>query len=160
VAASEQPAGRANLRVRGREDLREHLDRQVLGEGRDREGEQRRAAHGEDVVERVRRRDRTVVVGLVDDRGEEVEREDDRALVVDAVDRRVVRGREADEQVLGLQGDEALQQRLEPSSRVLRRTAAAGGQVGELDPSGLRSQREPSSLVESRNSRDRESSRA
>ena len=102
VTAREQPAGGANLRIGRREDLGEHLDRQLFRERGDREREQRRPAHRKDIVERVGRRDRTVVAGLVDDGREEVEREDDRALVVDAIHGRVVGGRETDQQVLRL----------------------------------------------------------
>ena len=71
------------MRVGRGEDRAEHLDRKLLGERGDREREQRRAAHREDVVERVRRSDCSVVGGVVDDRREKVEREDDRPLVVD-----------------------------------------------------------------------------
>ena len=110
VPAREQPARGAHLRVGRGEDLGEHLDRQILGERRDRQREQRRAAHREDVVQRVGRSDRAVVAGLVDDGWEEVEGEDDRALVVDAIDGGVVRRREADEQVLRLDRDESLEQ--------------------------------------------------
>ena len=84
------------------------------GKRGDREREQRHAAHREDVVQRVRRGDRAEVVGVVDDRREEVDREDERPLVVELVDRRVVGRVEPDEQVLGLGGHEAAQQLLEP----------------------------------------------
>ena len=116
---------------------REHLHRQLLREGRDREREQRRAAHREDVVERVRRRDRAVVARVVHDRREEVEREDQRPLVVEPVDGRVVGRREPDEQVLGLGRDEAGEQLLEARGRVLGGAASAGGEVGELDGAGV-----------------------
>ena len=62
---------------------------------------------------------------VVDERREEVEREDERALVVEPVDGGVVGRIEADEEVLRLRRDEALQQLLEPRRRVLRRAAAA-----------------------------------
>ena len=158
VSAREQPARLAHLRVGGGEDLGEHLDRQLLGERGDREREQRRASHREHVVQRVRRGDRAVVAGIVDDRREEVEREDDRALVVDAIDRGVVRRREPDEQVLRLDGNEALEQFLETRRRVLRRAAAARGQIREPHSSDVGAQR--ILLAEwQRNSRVREPSR-
>ena len=141
VSAREQPAGRAHLRVGRGEDLGEHLDRQLLGERGDREREQRRPAHREHVVQRVRRGDRAVVAGVVDDRREEVEREDDRALVVDAIDGGVVRRREPDEQVLRLDGHEALEQLLETRSRVLRRAPAARGEIREPHSSDVGAQR-------------------
>ena len=125
VPAGEQAAGLAHLRVGGGEDRREHLDRQLLGERRDRKREQRRAAHREDVVQRIRRGDRAVVGRVVDDRREEVDGEDDRPLVVELVDGGVVRGRKPDEKVLGLDRHEAAQQLLELRRRVLRGAAAA-----------------------------------
>ena len=69
---------------------------------------------------------------VVDERREEVEREDDRAVVVQPVHGRIVRWREADEQILRLRRDEAGEEPLEPGRGVLRSTAAAGGQIGEL----------------------------
>ena len=131
VPAGEHRAGGADLLVGGAEDRGERLVRQALGEGGDREREQRRAAHREDVVERVRRGDPAEERRIVDERREEVEREDERALVVELVDGGVVRGREPDEQVLGLGRDEAAQQLLEPRGRVLRRAAAARREGGE-----------------------------
>jgi hypothetical protein len=44
VTAGEEAARRAHLRIRCGEDRREHLHRQLLREGRDREREQRRAS--------------------------------------------------------------------------------------------------------------------
>src|SRR5207302_9306698 len=89
-----------------------------------------------DVVQRIRRGNRAVVAGIVDDRWEEVEGEDEGALRVEAVDGRVVSRRKADEQIFGLGGDESPQQLLEPRGRILRRAAAAGGEICEFD--GLR----------------------
>ena len=66
------------------------------------ERQQRRATHGEDVVERVRGRDRAEVARVVDHRWEEVDREHERALVVEPVHGRVVRRVEPDEQVCGV----------------------------------------------------------
>src|SRR5207244_2429394 len=124
-------------RVRRGEDLAEHLERQLLGKRRDREREQRGAAHREHVVQRVRRGDRSVVARVVDDRREEVESEDQRALVVEAVDRGVVRGRETDEEVLLLHGKKAAQQLFEARGRVLGGAAAARGEVGQIHTAGL-----------------------
>jgi hypothetical protein len=107
VPTGQQGARGADLRVGRGEDLGQHLQRQLLGKGRDREGQQRGSAHREDVVEGVRRRDRAVVARVVHDRREEVEREDQGTLVVEAVDGGVVGRREPDEQVLGLGGHEA-----------------------------------------------------
>ena len=92
VPAREDRTGRAHLLGRRREDGAEHLGRQLLRERSDRKREQRRAAHRKDVVERIRRCDASERCGVVDERREEVEREDDRALVVELVDRGVVGG--------------------------------------------------------------------
>ena len=131
VAAGEDPAGRAHLLVGGAEDRGERLVRQALREGGDREREERRAAHREDVVERVRRGDAPEERGVVDERREEVEREDERALVVELVDDGVVGGREPDEEVLGLGGHEAPQKLFEPGGGVLGGAAAARRERGE-----------------------------
>ena len=133
VAAGEDRARRTNALVGAGEHLAEHLDRKLLREGGDREREQRRAAHGEDVVQRVRRGDRAERPRIVDERREEVDREDERALVVEPVDRRVVGGIEPDEQVLGVGRHEPGEQRLEARGRVLRRAAAGARERRELD---------------------------
>src|SRR5262249_59237176 len=86
VPAREQTAGGAHLRIGGGEDLSEHLERQLLGKRCDRQREQRRPAHREDVVQCVCRGDRAVVAGVVHDRRAEVEREDERAVLVQAGD--------------------------------------------------------------------------
>ena len=110
MAAGEDRARSANLTVGTVEDRPDDLCGQLLGEGRDREGEQRHTAHREHVVQRIRGGDRSEVVRVVDDRREEVDREDERTLVVELVHRRVIRGVEPDEQVLRLGGDEPAQQ--------------------------------------------------
>src|SRR5581483_5117034 len=116
---------------RGREDARRDVVRQLLRERGDGEREQRRAAHGEDVVERIRRRDAAERGRVVDERREEVDGEDERALVVELVDGRVVGGIEADEQVLRLGGHESAQELLEPGGGVLRGASAAHREAGE-----------------------------
>jgi hypothetical protein len=74
------------------------------------------------------------IAPVVDDRREEVEREDERALVVEPVHGGVVRRREADEQVgVGELGHEPCHQVLEQRGRVLRGAAAAGDELGEPD---------------------------
>ena len=133
MASDEHGPGPAHDLVGASEDLAEHLHRQLFRERGDREGEEWSAAHRENVVERVRGRDRSVVAGVVDDGREEVEREDDRALVVEAVDGGVVRSSETDQQVLGFDRNEALEQLLEAGGRILRSAAPAGGEIGQLD---------------------------
>ena len=137
VTAGEQSTRRAHLRVGRREDLPEHLERQLFGERGDRKREQRGAAHREHVVQRVRGGDRAVVARVVDDRREEVEGEDQRTLVVEPVDGCVVRRGETDKEVLLLHGKEAPQQLLEASGRILRGAASAGCEVGQLHTAGL-----------------------
>ena len=104
--------------------LREHLDRQLLGERSDRERQQRSSSHCEHVVERIRGCDRPIVARIVNDRREEVEREDERPLVVQPIHGGVVGGRQADEEVLRLHGNEAGEQLLETGCRYLRNTIA------------------------------------
>ena len=135
VAARQNRAGLTHLRVRTREHLAEHLHRKLLGERGHGQCEQRPAAHCEDVVERIRRRDRAERARVVDQRRKEVDGEHDRALVVEPVDRGVVGGIEADEQILRVGGHESGEERLEPAGGVLRRA-----------PSGLRERRESDGL--------------
>src|SRR5207244_8276998 len=99
--------------------------------------EERRPAHSKHVVERVRRRDRAVVAGVVDDRREEVEREDQGALGVEPVDGGVVRGCETDEEVLGFRRNESREQLFQARGRVLRSASAARGEVRQLHSAGL-----------------------
>ena len=131
VAAGENRSGRADDLVRAGEDLAQHLGRQLLGEGRDREREQRHPAHCKDVVERVRRRDRPEGPRVVDDGREEVDGEDERAVVVEPVHGRVVGGIEADEQLGRVDRDEAREQLLESRRRVLRGAATGLRKRGE-----------------------------
>ena len=128
VPARENRARSAHALVRAGEHVSEHLGRQLFGKRGDREREQRRAPHREDVVQRVGRGDRAEGARIVDERREEVDREDDRALVVQPVHRGVVGGIEPDEQILRLGGHEPGEQRLEPSGRVLGGAAARAGE--------------------------------
>jgi hypothetical protein len=124
VATRKDRTGRAHPLVRTGENFPEHLYRQLLGKSGNREREQRHAAHREDVVQGIRRRNGSERARIVDQRREEVDREDDRALVVETVDRRVVRRVETDEQILRVGGNEAREQTLEADGRVLGRAAA------------------------------------
>jgi hypothetical protein len=81
------------------EYLLDRLGRELLGKCRHGEGHERRRADSEEVAEGVRGRNGAVVGCLVDDRGEEVDGEGERTLLVEAIDRRVIRGIEPDEQV-------------------------------------------------------------
>ena len=83
------------------------------------EREQRRAAHRVHVGERVGGRDAAPVVGVVDDRREEVGGEDDGEIVTESVDGSVIRGVEADEQVGVCRG-------LEPAYEPEHRTKVVG----------------------------------
>ena len=131
VAAGENRACRTYLLCGGREDGTEHLGRKLFREGGDRQSEERRAAHRVHIVERIRRRNPAEGRWIVDERREEVEREDDRPLVVELVDGRIIGRREPDQEVLRFDGDEAPQQLFEAGCGVLRGAAAAGRQSGE-----------------------------
>ena len=85
VTSREDRSRRAHALFRSREDLAEHLDRQLLGERGNRQCEKRPAAHREDVVQRVRRGDRPERSRIVDERREEVDGEDDRPLVIEPI---------------------------------------------------------------------------
>ena len=134
VAAGEQRPRRPHALVGRRQDGGGHVVGQVLRERGHGECEQRRAAHGEDVVECVRSGDRAELRGVVHERREEVDREDERALVIEAVDRGVVGWREPDEQVVRLGGDEAGQQALQARGRVFGSAPARRCQLGETEP--------------------------
>ena len=67
VPSSQQRPSGAHRLVRPLEDLAQNARGQLLGKGRDREGHQRRSAHGEDVVERVGRGDGAEVARIVHD---------------------------------------------------------------------------------------------
>ena len=121
VPSGEDRSRRAHALLGSREHLAEHLRRQLLRKRRDRKGEQRRAAHREDVVERIRCRDCPESPRIVDQRREEVDGEDDCALVVQAIDGRVVGRVEADEEILGVGGNQAGEDVLEAGRRVLGR---------------------------------------
>ena len=130
MAAGEQGAGLAHRSVGRRQDGGDRVAGELLGKRGDGERQHRQAAHGEDVVQGVRRRDRAEIVGIVDERRKEVDGEDERSLVVQPVDGRVVGRREPDEEVLGLGGQESGQQLLESRGRILRRAAAGDGEIG------------------------------
>src|SRR5262249_53907942 len=107
--------------------------RKLLGKRSDGQSEQRPAAHREDVVERVRRGNRSERARVVDERGEEVDGEDERALVVEPVHSRVVGGIEADQKIFRISRNEAGKKSLESPGRVLRRTAAGRRERRESD---------------------------
>jgi hypothetical protein len=133
VPAREDRPGRAHTLVGAGQDVREQLDRKLFRERGDREREEREPAHGEDVVERVRCRDRAERPRVVHEGWEEVDREDDGPVRVEPVHRRIVRGVETDEEILRVRGDDSREQRLEAPRRVLRRTSARPRERGEGD---------------------------
>ena len=99
VAAGKGAARLADLGRSPVEDLRHHVPRQLLGERRDRQGEEDAATHREHVAHRVRGGDLAERAGIVDERWEEVDRADDREVVADAIRRRVVRWLEAGDEL-------------------------------------------------------------
>ncbi len=101
VAAGERSARLANLGRSAVEDRRHRLPRQLLGEGRDREGKQDSAAHRKDIAQRVCRGDLAVHSRIVDERGKEVERPDDRQIGGHEVCRGIVGRGEADDELRG-----------------------------------------------------------
>jgi hypothetical protein len=90
------------------EDLRrQHLH----GKRGERQCDDRAAAHRVDIRERVRRRDRAEEPRIVDDRGEEVDRLDDRLPSAEPVHGGVVRRLVADQEVRVREGGKLLQKR-------------------------------------------------
>jgi hypothetical protein len=99
---------------------------------------QRRTAHRVDVRQRVGCRDPAPVVGVVDDRGEEVCGGDDRAVAVDAYGGAVVAVVEADKEVAALAaGRQVGEDPLELAGRHLAGTAASRGVLGETQGRAL-----------------------
>ena len=82
------------------QDAADHLDRQLVDRhAHQRERHDRRAAHGVHVGNGVGRRDAAEIVRVVDDRHEKVGRRNERLLVVEPVNRRVVAGFHAHQQL-------------------------------------------------------------
>jgi hypothetical protein len=100
VAADDRDAGLArDLRAAG-EDAGKYFRPEFLhGVRGDVQSADRRSAHRIDVGERVRRRDAPEVIRIVDDRREEIDGLNDREVVAQPIDARIVAGRETDEDV-------------------------------------------------------------
>jgi len=95
---------------------------------------QRAPAHRVDVGERVGGRDPAPVVGVVDDGGEEVGGQHDGLVALDAHDRRVVAGRQPDQEVGAVAGGhQSGQHLLELAGWDLAGAAAAVGVLREPD---------------------------
>ena len=137
VSAGDDGACFADLVGSAAEDVGDDVGGEILGEGGDVEGEEDASAHGVDVGHGVGGGDRAELVGVVDERGEEVEGLDERAIVIDRVDGGVVGARESDEQlgVLGGRelGTEMAQHVSQALGAELGASTAAAGEVGEAD---------------------------
>ena len=143
VAAGHEAAGlRRHLRAAAQHLAEEGEVEPVARPGGEVDREQRPAAHRVHVGQRVRGRDPAPVARVVDDRGEEVRGQHQRALVVQAEHGRVVALERADEQVAGgrahpFRGAHAGEQRLQLGQRQLARAARAGRQRGQPGGMGL-----------------------
>ena len=148
VAAGERPACLADLGRRAPEHLRQHVAWQLLGERRDRQGEEDAATHREHVAHRVRGRDLAEGPRVVDERREEVDRADDREVVADAIGGRIVGWLEPGDQLvrsgLRAQTGERLGQQV---GTELRRAPAA---IGEARSAAGRGRRTGSSWADDR----------
>ena len=80
-------------------DLRRDAQGQVLREGRHVQCQEGFASHGIDVGQAVGRRDRSIRISIVDNRGEEVRGDHEGARLVQAPDSCVIRRRESDQQI-------------------------------------------------------------
>ena len=116
--------------------------RKVLRECRDVERQEWPSAHGIDIRHAVGRGDGAVRVRIVDDRREEVGRDDQCTVLIQAPDSRVVRARESDEQIREcrcaedvLHGAQYLRQRFRVE---FRGSTRAGGETRQsnLAPAG------------------------
>ena len=131
-------AGDDNARISRRvhaakQDASENLLRQVLREADDVQREERDAAHGVDVAERVHHGDGAEIVGVVDDRREEVDRLNHGQVVRQAIDGSVVARVEPDEQIIVLHVGEVAQDLAEVLGAELPRSTRAGRQTGKTE---------------------------
>ena len=137
VAAGKGATGFADRGRRALEDRGEHVPWQILGERRDRQGEQDATAHREHVAEGVRGCDLAERARVVDERREEVERADDREVIRDAVGGGIVgRVQAGDERPIGVDGGfraKAAQGIGKKVRTEFRGTPAAIGQVREAE---------------------------
>ena len=100
VAAGDGNAGSLADRFAAVEDSAHRLERQLVDRHRhQRQREERTPAHGVDIRDGVGRGDRAEVERIVDDRHEEIGRRDDRLILADLIDRRVVARLDADQQL-------------------------------------------------------------
>src|SRR5207249_8077799 len=135
------PAGDRDARLRAHrlaafENAADHRHRQLLERhADDGEREDRPRAHRVDVGERVGGRDAPEVVRVVDDRREEIGGGDERLAVVQAVDRRIVGGLVADEQLLRQSANRRRSENF--SQHGGRDLAAAAAAVAELGQANL-----------------------
>ena len=134
VAADEYRAGLADHVQAAAEDRRQDLRAELL----EREGDdvQRRdgcAAHGVDVRERVGRRDPAEVVGIVDQRREEVDRLHERDVGGQPHHRGIVPRRRSDEQPRVVLRREAPHDREQVGGRELAAAARPGGERRQRD---------------------------
>ena len=131
VPAGDDRAGLGDLLRRALEDGGDHVRRQVLREPGDIEREEDRAAHGVDVAHAVGGGDGAVGPGVVDDRGEEIDRLHDRQIGRKAIDRGVVAGLETDDEIrVGGEGQRT--QHLRQGRRAqFGRSASAAGERGQ-----------------------------
>ena len=124
-ADDRDPGRRRDVRAAA-QDLAQDVPAELLErEGDDVHRRQRHPAHRVDVRQRVRRRDPAEVVGVVDDRREEVDRHHERDLVGQLEHRGVVSGIGADEQPRRLDGGQPPDDRQQRRCRQLASAARA-----------------------------------
>ncbi len=132
MPAREHTATLAYLGGRALEHCGELVARQLLGERRDRQGEQHPTAHREDVGQGVGRGDFPVEARVVDDRRKEVERPDHRQVRRDEPRRPIVRWLQPRDQLrrrhLRAEAGQRVGEQVGPQ---LRGASAAVGQLGQ-----------------------------
>ena len=125
-AQTDAPPARMSPRGLDRQLVHRHAD--------DRQRQDRRAAHGVDIRERVGRGDAAELERVVDDRHEEIGGRDHGLTVVEAVDGGVVRGLGADQQFAnGAAAGISARMLLSTDGRQLAAAAAAMRQIGQSD---------------------------
>ena len=138
VPTGDDRPGLGDLVRRTLEDGGDHLRWQVLREPGDIEREEDGAAHGIDVTHAVRGGDGAVGPGVVDDRGEEIDRLHHRQIGRDAIDRGVVACLETDDEVrMGGKGQGAQNLRQGRRAQFSRSASAAGERCQSYLVSGL-----------------------
>ena len=137
VAADDEALGLGGLGVAALQGTAQYLLVQRCREAHHVQRDERLAAHGVHVRQRVGRGDGAELVGVIGDGREEVDGNDERRLVVDAIDRSVVARLRPNQQVGVRQQRNVTQDLAQVLKAQLGRSTRAVGQLGEADGWGF-----------------------